>query len=534
VSTTPGTSTVTGTALLVRQALRRDRLLLAVWTVLLVGVCFASASATASLYPTVRDRISAAEAINASPAIVALYGPILDVTSLGELSMTKLTVMYAVFVAVLFVVLVRRHTRVEEESGRTELVAGTAIGRHAPLLSAVLTAVLVAISLGLLSGAACFAGGLPLAGSLAFGASWAGVGLVAAGLTAVSCQLSASARTCAVMAASALGVLYAMRAIGDTSAGWLSWLTPLGWSTQLRAWSGTRWWVLLLDVALAALLVAVAFGLRNRRDLGSGLIAPRPGPATGSPRLADALALAVRVHTSTLAVWTVSAAVMAVTFGAIAPNIGDLLDSEQAREMMQRLGGVGAVQETLLAAELSIIAVVLTCFGITVVNHGGADEHDGRTEQVLATATSRTRSLAATLIVALGGSVWLLLVTGIGVSIGYGGVDGHLGSSFADLVPAALVQAPAVCLVVSLAALAWAAQGRWTHAGWALLAGFLTVGQLGELLRLPGWMIDLSPYTHVPAMPVDDFRAAPVLALTALTALAVLVSWQRYRARDIG
>jgi len=87
---------------------------------------------------------------------------------------------------------------------------------------------------------------------------------------------------------------------------------------------------------------------------------------------------------------------------------------------------------------------------------------------------------------------------------------------------------------VSLAALAWAAQGRWPHAGWALLAGFLTVGQLGELLRLPGWMIDLSPYTHVPAMPVDDFRAAPVLALTALTALAVLVSWQRYRARDIG
>ena len=68
--------------------------------------------------------MAAAEAINASPAIVALYGPILDVHSLGELAMTKMTVIYAVFVAIMFLVLVRRHTRVEEENGQTELVGG--------------------------------------------------------------------------------------------------------------------------------------------------------------------------------------------------------------------------------------------------------------------------------------------------------------------------------------------------------------------------------------------------------------------------
>jgi ABC-2 type transport system permease protein len=529
-----GDSAVTGTARLVRQALRRDRVLLTVWTVLLVGVCYASAAAVESLYPTLHDRVSAAEAINGSPAIVALYGPILDVTSLGELCMTKLTVLYAVIVAVLFVVVVRRHTRVEEESGRTELLAGTAVGRHAPLLAAVTTGALVAVVIGLLSGLGAAAGGLPLTGSLAFGASWTGIGLVATGLTAVACQLAASARTCAAIAAGGIGMLYTLRAVGDTSADWLSWTTPFGWSTRLRAWSGTRWWVLLLYLALAAVLVAAAFVLRNRRDLGSGLVAARPGPATGSPRLADAVALAFRVHTATLAVWSAAAAVMAVTFGAIAPNIGDLLDSPRAREMMQRLGGVGVIQETLLAAEISIIAVVLTCFGITVVSHGSADEHDGRTEQVLATATSRTRSLVATAVVALGGTVWLLLLTGVGVSLGYGGVDGDLVGSFADLVPAALAQAPAVCLVVALAALAWAWRSTWTYAGWALLAGFLTVGQLGELLRLPGWMIDLSPYTHVPAMPVDPFRPAPTLVMTGLGLVVLLLTWRRYTVRDIG
>ena len=117
-----------GTALLTRAALRRDRLLASIWIALLTVVAYASAAATASLYPTVADQVAAARAINASPAVVALYGPILDERSLGELAMTKMTVLYAVFVALLLVVVVRRHTRGDEESGRAELVAGTAVG----------------------------------------------------------------------------------------------------------------------------------------------------------------------------------------------------------------------------------------------------------------------------------------------------------------------------------------------------------------------------------------------------------------------
>ena len=45
--------------------------------------------------------------------------------------------------------------------------------------------------------------------------------------------------------------------------------------------------------------------MRSRRDLGSGLLAARPGPAEGSPRLADALVLAWRVHRTAIWSWTV-------------------------------------------------------------------------------------------------------------------------------------------------------------------------------------------------------------------------------------
>ncbi len=118
---------------------------------MLVAVCYASAAATGSLYPTVADRVSAATAINASPSVVALYGPILDVRSLGELAMTKMTVLYAVFVALLLLVVVRRHTRSEEESGQAELLGGTAIGRDAPLAAAVSFGAIISVAVGLLA-----------------------------------------------------------------------------------------------------------------------------------------------------------------------------------------------------------------------------------------------------------------------------------------------------------------------------------------------------------------------------------------------
>ena len=80
-----------GTLLVARHALRRDRLLVGIWAGLLILVVYASAAATGTVYDTTADRVRAARAINTNPAVVALYGPILDEHSLGELAMTKVT-----------------------------------------------------------------------------------------------------------------------------------------------------------------------------------------------------------------------------------------------------------------------------------------------------------------------------------------------------------------------------------------------------------------------------------------------------------
>ncbi len=525
------TSRPVGLRLLLMLALRRDRTMVPIWYAVLLLVTYASAASTSSLYTTEADRVKAAEAINASPGLVALYGPILDVHSTGELAMTKMTVLYAVFVAIMLLFVVRRHTRLDEEGGQAELIGGAAMTRRAPLAAAITFGVAVSSVLGVLAAGANVLGGLPVTGSVAFGASWTGVGLVATGLTAVACQLSSSARTCAAIASSAIGALFVLRAVGDTTeASWMSWLSPFGWNTQLRAYSETRWWVLLLYVALAGAFVLAAEAIESRRDLGAGVVGPRPGPATGSPRLADAITLSLRVHTPMLVGWTAAIAVLGLVFGAISPSF-DAFDSAGIQDLLERLGGTGAFRDILLGAVVSVMALVVTCFSVAVVGHAGSDEHDGRTEQVLATATSRSRAFLATTVVALVGATWLLLVAGVMLALGVGNNTDH---SFGWLVASAVAQAPAMWVVVALVVLCFAVRSRWAVLGWGIVVLFATLGQIGELLDLPRWVLNLSPYSHAPRMPLADFEILPALVLTAIAAALLTASWLRYGSRDIG
>ena len=98
--------------------------------------------------------------------------------------------------------------------------------------------------------------------------------------------------------------------------------------------------------------------------------APRAGPATGSPRLAGAFSLSVRLHAPMLVGWTVTVGVMGVVFGAISPSF-DEFDSAGVRDVLERIGGAGALRDTLLGAVISVISLVVTCFAVAVVIHGG-------------------------------------------------------------------------------------------------------------------------------------------------------------------
>ena len=87
---------------------------------------------------------------------------------------------------------------------------------------------------------------------------------------------------------------------------------------------------------------------------------------------------------------------------------------------------------------------------------------------------------------------------------------------------------------MALAVLCFAWRSRWAVLGWGVVVLFATLGQIGELLGLPDWVLDASPYTHAPRMPLEDFRLGPAVVLSVIAAALLAGSWLRYRSRDIG
>ena len=82
-------SSLVGTPALLWLAVRRDRVLLPVWIGALALMGAFTVRATVDLYDTTLALRSAARGVNESPALVAMYGPIPDETSLGAVAVLQ-------------------------------------------------------------------------------------------------------------------------------------------------------------------------------------------------------------------------------------------------------------------------------------------------------------------------------------------------------------------------------------------------------------------------------------------------------------
>ncbi|GAA1920833.1 ABC transporter permease [Nocardioides marmoribigeumensis] len=522
---------LTGLRPLLLMALRRDRVIIPLWTLYFVAISASSYGATVSLYGTAAERTAGARTINSAPALVALYGPIYDVTSAAAIAFVKLVVLNAAIVALVAGLLVIRHSRADEELGRRELVSAGEVARHAPLGAAVAVGWVFSVLVGGLSGAAAAASGAGVLGSVVMGAEWAATGIAFSALAAVAAQLTSGARAARGLVVGALALAYVVRAVADvTDLHWLTWLSPVGWAQQTRPFAGDRAWPLLLHVGLAVAALAVAVAVESRRDLGAGVLPDRPGPAHGS--LASATALAWRLHRQGLLAWTVGLGLLGFVVGSVVTNLGDLLDTADARAMIEQMGGTGVLEDAFVSAELGFLAVAATGYALSAAGRAHGEEAAGRLEGLLATPTARRDWLAGHVLVTLAGST--LLVTVIGLSLGAAHAIGASDPSvlWPDLT-AAWVRLPAVWVVLGVTLLLYAVRPGWYVACWAVLAASVVLTELGELLRLPDAVTDLSPYSHVPQLPAASFDLAPVLGLLAVAAALLVAAFVRFDRRDL-
>src|SRR5699024_5980989 len=98
-------------------------------------------------------------------------------------------------------------------------------------------------------------------GSLLFGAAVGAVGLVFAGVAAITAQLTESARAASSIAGLVLAAAYVLRAIGDVAGNGLAWASPIGWIQAAEVYHADDWAVLAWPVLAIVVLLAIAVPL---------------------------------------------------------------------------------------------------------------------------------------------------------------------------------------------------------------------------------------------------------------------------------
>ncbi|MEU4708017.1 ABC transporter permease [Nocardia salmonicida] len=521
-----------GTGQMLRLYLRRDRVVAPLWSLLIGLMPALQIVSIKDIYTTGEQLDNFAATTAASPALIAMYGPVFS-SALGSIGTWKAGAMYAM-IAIAAVLTVIRHTRVEEETGRAELVGATSIGRFAGLTGALLLTYGASVVAGIACAASLMATDLPAAGSVAFGAALAASGVVWGAVAAVAAQVSTGARLARGIALGALGAAFAVRAVGDAGNGVLSWFSPLGWCLQIRPFADERWWVLVPLTALGAGATLLTYRLLGTRDIGAGLLAERPGPAVGGTALSGPVGLAWRLQRGSLIAWTTGFALYGLLIGGAVNSIGGMLgDSGTLQDVVTSLGGSADLEKSFIAYAVTMLAAAAAAYSVSAVLRLHEEENTGRAETVLAAAVGRVRFAAGHLLFAIGGPAVALLAAGLAIGVVWGATDGDLPGKVSESVGAVAVQLPAVWVITAVAMLLFGALPKYAALAWGVLSAMIVIFLLGSLGSFPQWILDLVPFIHPPKLPGAAFDIVPIAYLVALAGAGILVGLMAFRRRDL-
>jgi len=522
-----------GTGTLVRFALRRDRLRLPVWVAVIAGLVGSQSASSQTLYGVPGALANYRASVGSSAAAIAFSGPPVGLDTVAGTVAFEIGGSLMIAVALLAMFTTGRHSRADEEAGRTELVRSAVVGRHAPLIAAVTVSALACVATGLAIGVVATATGLPAAGSFLLGAAVAACGLVFTGVSAVAAQMTESTRSAYGLVGAVLGLAFVLRAIGDINGSWVSWLSPIGWAQAAHPWSDDRPLPLLLCLIATVVLVSVAEALLDHRDLGAGLLSGRPGAPAGGGLLGSPLGLAVRLQRAALLAWGVSLALLGAVYGGMGDAVDTLFrDNQQAQAFFPGISSAGLV-DAYLATIFSIDALLAGAFAVSSVLRAHGEEAAGRAEPVLATATSRTAWLGSHVTVALAGSAAMVAAAGAGTALVRAASIGD-GGAFGRLFEASLAYVPAVWVLAGLAVAALGVLPR-AAAGvaWGMVGYVVVITVFAGPLSWPDWVGDLSPFSWTPRTPIESWTLPAAVGLAVAIAALLALGFGAFRRRDL-
>ncbi|TKC16184.1 ABC transporter permease [Robertmurraya kyonggiensis] len=530
-----GQNAFTNTGKLTRLIFRLDRIRIPLWIIGLAIFTFIVPPTFDGLYPSQQDRDAITSTL-ANPAMTAMLGPgDLENYTIGAMTAHEMLLMTAVITGLMAILLVTKHTRADEEDGRIEMIRSLPSGRLSYLNATLAVTSGAFLLLTLVIGFGLFGFGIEsmdLEGSLLYGAALGGTGLVFAGVTAVFAQLSESSRGTIGWSVAILLGAYLFRAITDLSNEALSWLSPLGWVTKAEVYSSNNWGPIVLMLAVAILLFVIANYLNSIRDLEQGFIASRPGKRNASRLLQSPIGLAFRLQRTGFISWAIGMYVLGASYGSIFGDLESFFEGNEMYQQMLQLSEGASLVEQFIPTLMVVISLIATIPPIMAINKLRGEEKKGRLDHLLGRAVSRSRLLGSYLILSVVNGFVMLSLSAIGLwSAGNAVVEN--GMDFGMLFGAAFVYYPAMLVMIGLAAFLNGFLPKQTSLVWIYILYSFFVLYLGNMMQFPNWVGQLSPFGHVPQVPIEDATFMPLFILSVIAVGLMILSFIGFRKRDI-
>jgi len=442
----------------------------------------------------------------------------------------------SILVAIMSVQIVNRLTRLEEDTKRAEMVATSGAGRYAQLFSALIVGVLVNLAIAFALTLGLVVNGVEVSGSIVAGLSYGALGIVFAGVAALTAQLSGNASASSGLSAIVFLAVFVVNALSNVTgnvhedalgfeSSFLAWFSPMGWVQEVYPFDDRNLWIFFLFASLFVLLSFIAFFLVDKRDVGRGILPDKRGRGRAPGWMKKPLGLAYRLHRGAFFGWLIPIAFVGAAFGAATGDLGETFEdheffgeafTEAAREMPFILIAVA----TMMVAFYARLALLRM----------RKEETDGPLDNVLSTPLSRTKWMASHVLLAVLGSFTLVMT----MAFFQGLVVAETSSDLGEQLLGGVIQYGALFMLAGLVVMLFGLIPKQASAVslavllYAILAGSF----FGPILDLPEFMKNLSPYTHAKFLP-ENASALRVLTMYGLGIALGAVGFIAFRKRNM-
>lgn len=529
-----------GYGLLTALNLRRDRLNIGVWVLVLAGLMASVAFKFETLYGT-RQAIASIKATLNTPAMQAFFGTFdTPLKTSGDLFATEMLVFMAIAMIAMNIYFAIRATRGEEDQGLTELVVAHDVGNWSIIMAALtelftinaVTGVLYSLAIQFSSMAGVNANGAWLIGlSLAAGGLLFGmVGLLMA-------QVFDNARSATIASYMILGVMYVARMFTDLKNPAQTWWVPLGWIEKIEAFHDNNWTPVFLTFSLGMLIGLAVLAVNQSRDVGAGMFQGSAGRARAARTLQGPITLIEKLQRHSNWIWLFSLFILGGMLGSIFDTVGDILKSNPTMQLVMQKSAIHSASHQILLNFISIIGMIMAVLGtipaVMSVNKLHGDQQRGYLENVYAKAVSRNRLLTGYVANGVGIGVLGFAVGLLGVDVAGNWVLTQGDISFAAYVKTFIAFAPTIILTVGLAVCFNGIAPKLNGITWLYLGYAFFTSYLGGLLKLPAWTKQLTGLGWTKMVPLDKVNYSYVFVLIALGLLLMVIGYWGFNRRDL-